>query len=127
MTNDTLANTLSTIQQAESLGRTTAIVPGSKVIARVLDVLREHGYVSEFAKAEGEHNKLLVHLSGAINQCGVIKPRYNVKLAEFEKFEKRYLPAKGMGILIVSTPQGIATHRISKERKSGGRLLAYCY
>lgn len=50
-----------------------------------------------------------------------------MKLPEFEKFEKRYLPAKNMGIIMVSTSQGITTHRMAKEKKSGGRLIAYCY
>jgi small subunit ribosomal protein S8 len=127
MANDTLANALTTIQQAESLGRTSVVIPNSKVIAKVLDVMREHGYVGTISKAENEYNKLVVQLSGAINKCGVVKPRYNVGLQEYEKFEKRYLPAKQMGILLVSTPQGVITHRASKEKKSGGRLLAYCY
>ncbi len=126
-TNDTLANALSTIQQAETIGRTMVVIPGSKVITKVLGVMQEHGYVGTVSAAENERNKLIVKLSGAVNKCGVVKPRYNVKLAEYEKFEKRYLPAKNMGILIVSTPQGITTHRMSKEKKSGGRLLAYCY
>ncbi len=126
-TNDTLANALSTIQQAESLGRTSVIIHNSKVISKVLGVMQENGYIGGMSDAENERNKIVVKLSGAINKCGVVKPRYNVKLAEFEKFEKRYLPAKNMGVLIVSTPQGINTHRIAKERKSGGRLIAYCY
>ena len=49
------------------------------------------------------------------------------KKADFEKFERRYLPAKDMGILIVSTPAGIMTHVEAKKKGLGGRLLAYCY
>ena len=40
---------------------------------------------------------------------------------DFEKFEKRYLPAKNFGILIVTTPEGIMTHYEAKERGIGGR------
>ena len=40
---------------------------------------------------------------------------------------ERYLPAKNFGILIVTTPEGIMTHREAKERGIGGRLLAYMY
>ena len=54
--------------------------------------------------------------------------RMNLELKdEFEKFEKRYLPAKNFGILIVTTPEGIMTHNEAKERGIGGRLLAYMY
>ncbi|MDZ4226799.1 MAG: 30S ribosomal protein S8, partial [Candidatus Pacearchaeota archaeon] len=60
-------------------------------------------------------------------KCGVVKPRFPVKLDEFEKFEKRYLPAKNFGIIIVSTSNGIMTHIEAKEKKLGGRLIAYIY
>ena len=62
---------------------------------------------------------LKLNLLGNINKCGVIKPRYSVKNDEFEKFEERYLLARGMGILIVSTPEGIIVHHDAKEKISG--------
>jgi small subunit ribosomal protein S8 len=46
---------------------------------------------------------------------------------EYEKFEKRFLPAKGVGVLIVSTIKGIMTHEEAKGKTLGGRLIAYCY
>ena len=62
-----------------------------------------------------------------INDCGVVKPRFSFKVKDLEKFEKRYLPAKGMGILIVSTSKGYLTHEEAKKQNIGGRLIAYCY
>ena len=50
-----------------------------------------------------------------------------MKKEEFEKFEKRFLPAQDFGILILTTNQGVMTHKEAKERKIGGRLLAYVY
>src|SRR3989338_8954757 len=125
--NDTLATAMTTILKAESLGRTTCVVLDSKLIRQTLSVMRDEGYLGGFEQVPTERAKLLVKLSGAINKCGVIKPRYSVSLPEYEKFEKRYLPAKNMGVIILSTPQGITTHPAAKERKSGGRLLAYFY
>ncbi len=46
---------------------------------------------------------------------------------EFEKFEKRFLPAKDFGFLILSTSKGIMTHLAAKEKSIGGKLLAYVY
>jgi len=37
------------------------------------------------------------------------------------------LPAKGFGIILVSTNQGILVHSQAREKNLGGRLLAYCY
>ena len=46
---------------------------------------------------------------------------------EYEKFEKRYLPAKGFGIIIVSTPKGLMIHKEAISKVTGGKLIAYCY
>ena len=66
-------------------------------------------------------------MAGSINKCGVIKPRFSVKKNEYEKFEKRYLPAHGFGIIIVSTPKGLMMHDEAIEKGLGGKLIAYCY
>jgi small subunit ribosomal protein S8 len=129
MLNDSLANTMSGILNAERIGKSEYLVkPVSKIIKKVMEILNKEGYVGKMEKisdAKGGLYKL--HLLGMINKCGVVKPRFSVKLDEFEKFEKRYLPAKNLGIIIISTPKGMMTHEEAKEAKTGGRLLAYCY
>jgi small subunit ribosomal protein S8 len=104
------------------------INPVSKIIKHVLNILNENGYVGkydEMTEAKGGFIKL--YLLGNINKCGVIKPRFAVTLQEFTKFEKRYLPAEGVGIIIISTPKGLMTLSEAREKKTGGRLIAYCY
>jgi len=129
MLNDPLSNALSKILNDERIGRNLSTVkPVSKLIKKVLDVMKDNGYVGEFKKIEdGRGNMLQVNLLGSINKCGVIKPRFSVKKGNYEKFEKRYLPAKDVGIVVVSTPYGILTHYDAKKKNTGGRLLAYCY
>src|SRR3989344_5919893 len=63
-------------------------------------------------------------LAGKINNCGVIKPRFSVEKTGFKKFEKRYLPAKSFGLLIVSTSKGLMTHIEAQELGIGGRLIS---
>ena len=129
MLNDPLATMMSLMLNNESIGRSNCMIkPISRVIKDVLKVMKEKGYVQEFKEIEDSRgNYIELTLTGNINKCGVIKPRYSVKLYEFEKFEKRYLPAKDVGVLFVSTPMGILTHYEAKSKKIGGRLLAYCY
>ena len=114
---------------AERVGkREVAITPSTKVLKIVLVILNERNYLGAFEEMEtGKGNILKVNLLGNINKCGVIKPRFSTKKNGFEKMEKRYLPAKDFGILLVSTPQGIMTHIDAKEKSIGGKLLAYCY
>ena len=127
--NDPLANALSVVLTDEKAGRSESkIRPSSKIIKKVLDVMKSNKYVGDFEEIkDGKGNTIKLNLIGNINKCGVIKPRYSVKKNEFEKFEERYLLARDMGILVVSTPAGIITHKEAKKKGIGGKLLAYCY
>lgn len=127
--NDSLANAFSKIESYDKLGRgTVELTPSSKVVKNILTKLNEIGYVGSFEEVEDNRgNKLILNLLGKINKIGVIKPRFPCKIEDYEKFEKRYLLAKGFGIIFVSTSQGLMTHTEAKEKKIGGKLVAYCY
>lgn len=129
MNHDTLANVMSAVLCYEHSSKKEIILhPVSKIIRQVLDIMNKHGYIGQYeeiTKAKGGFIKL--NLLGSINKCGVIKPRFAVSLPEFTKFEKRYLPAEGVGIIIISTSQGFMTLSDAREKKIGGRLVAYCY
>ena len=127
--NDPLANVLSHILIEDKKGRKKIIVKNnSKIIKAVLTLLKEHKYLGDFKEIEDGKAKILeINLIGAVNKTGVIKPRHSVKLSEFTKFEKRYLPALGFGFLIISTNQGIMTQEKALKKNLGGKLLAYVY
>jgi small subunit ribosomal protein S8 len=90
--------------------------------------MQKNGYVGEFEFIDdGRAGKYRIQLLGRINRCGVIKPRYSVKVQNLEDWEERYLPSRDVGVLIVSTPKGVVSHVDARGSKSGGRLLAYVY
>lgn len=127
--NDPLANALSAILNAEKAGKDVCIIQNvSKFMKNVLEILNVHHYVGEYEEFSGNAKSFIkLNLLGSINKCGVIKPRFAVQKDNFEKFEKRFLPARNMGIIIVSTSQGLMTHREAKEKGVGGKVIAYCY
>ena len=129
MLHDALSDTLSRILNAERTAKESCeIHPVSKVIKAVLDIMNKHGYVGKYETlTEAKGGVLRLHLLGHINKCGVIKPRFGIAKEGYEKYEQRYLPAQGFGILIVSTNKGIMTNDEAKKKKLGGRLVAYCY
>ncbi len=129
MLNDPLANALSNILNKENARTKECLIkPSSKIIKEILSIMKDNYYIGEFKEIEDSKGNILsVELLNKINKCGVIKPRFSVKKEGYEKFEKRFLPAKGFGILIVSTPQGIMTNEEAKKKSIGGKLLAYCY
>ncbi len=126
---DPLANAFSKIMNAErARKKETVIKPVSKLIIQSLEILKREGYIRDFEMVEEEGKPAVkVLLAGRINSCGPIKPRYSVKSGEFEKWEKRFLPAAEMGLLILTTSKGVMTHKEARRQGIGGKLLAYVY
>lgn len=126
---DPLADALSTIKNAESTGKPDCVIhPASKLISNVLKTMQDLGYIGNFEFIDdGKSGIIKLELKGKINKCGVIKPRSAVGYKDFEKFEKRYLPARNFGALILTTPNGVSSHYDARSMNTGGQLLAYVY
>jgi small subunit ribosomal protein S8 len=126
---DTLSSGLTTIMNNEMRNKRDCVIsPASKLLGRVLRVLQLNGYIGEFEFIEdGRTGKFKVQLLGRVNKCGAIKPRYSVGADGFENWEKTYLPAREMGLLVVSTPSGVISHKEARQKNVGGRLLAFVY
>ena len=126
---DPLADAMSTIKNAESVGKSDCFIhPASKLIGNTLKVMADLGYIGEFEfMDDGKSGMFNVKLLGKINKCGVIKPRFSTKVSELEKWEKRFLPARNFGVLMISTSQGVMSHVEARELGIGGQLLAYVY
>ena len=127
--NDPLAAVLSQIDNATRVGKqsvTTTV--SSKLIKKVLEIMQREGYIGDVEEMiDSKGNYLNITLIGRLNKCGVVKPRFAIKADNFEKFEKNHLPARGFGVLIVSTNQGLLTHSEAKEKGIGGKIISYCY
>jgi small subunit ribosomal protein S8 len=126
---DPLSNALNTIYNNERRHKRDCLAwPASKLMGQVLRVMQKNGYIGEFEFVDdGRAGKYRIQLLGRVNKCGVIKPRYAMKVSEIENWEERYLPSRDVGVLIVSTPKGVLSHIDAKDSKVGGRLLAYVY
>ena len=126
---DPLADALSVIKNAEDTGKQECTIkPASKLIGSVLKVMKDKGYIGEFDLIDdGKSGLFKVQLKGKINKCGVIRPRHAVRNIEFEKWEKRFLPARGFGSIILTNPEGVMTHDEARDSGLGGELLAYVY
>jgi small subunit ribosomal protein S8 len=126
---DTLANGLTTILNNEMRNKRECIIsPASKLLGRILRIIQLNGYVGEFEFIDdGRTGKFKVQLLGRINRCGAVRPRFSVRVNEFEMWEKKFLPSRDVGMLIVSTSRGVVSHREAMEKDIGGRLLAFVY
>lgn len=126
---DPLVNALNTITSHEGRRKGECIItPASGLTGRVLRLIQGKGYVGEIEFIDdGRQGKLRVQLFGRINECKAVTPRFKTKVSELEKWEKRYLPSRNLGALILSTPKGVMDHNQAKEENVGGVLLAYVY
>ena len=126
---DTLSNGLITIINNEMRNKRECIIsPASKLLGRVLRIMQLNGYIGEFEFIDdGRLGKFKVQLLGRINKCGAIKPRFPSKATEFEGWEKKYLPSRDVGLMVVSTSKGVIAHKDAEEKNVGGRLLAFVY
>jgi small subunit ribosomal protein S8 len=127
--NDPLSNALSGVNNAESVGHLAHTVqPASNLIGNVLEVFYDRGYVDGFEFVDdGKAGQFEVELKGAINECGAVKPRYSATADDYEKWEKRYLPARDYGALVVTTSHGVMSHYEAREAGIGGQIIAYVY
>ena len=126
---DIIADALTRIKNAEHTGkRYVEVTPVSNLLKGILSLMKKDGYIGEYEIIDnGKGGIAKIKLLGKINSCGAIKPRFSITKYGFEKFEKRYLPAKNFGLLILSTSKGIMTHEEAKKKGIGGVLLAYVW
>ena len=126
---DPLVNALNTILVHENRHKKECIIaPASNLVGTVLRIFQGKGYVGEIEFIDdGRQGKFRVQLFGRINECKAVKPRFSVKVKGLERYEKRFLPSRDLGTLIISTPKGIITHQEAREQNSGGRVLAYIF
>ncbi|MBO7643294.1 MAG: 30S ribosomal protein S8 [Alphaproteobacteria bacterium] len=115
------------IRNGQNAGKETVTVPNSKLRAAVLAVLKEEGFIEDFTKQEiDEHRSNLVITlkyvggNGAIQDISVVsKPGRRV----YSGSAKMPRVLNGLGVAVVSTPQGVMTDHKARLMNIGGEVL----
>ena len=85
-------------------------------------------YIGEIEVVDDHRSgKIVVALLGRINKCGVISPRFDLKLADFEKQITNLLPSRQFGHIVLTTSVGIVDHDEARRKHTGGKLLGFFY
>jgi len=128
MGRNTLADACNMIKNAEFARRKEVIIsPASKLLQRILRIFQKYAYIGEFELYDdGRQGKFKIALLGKINECKALM-RLNYKINQFEGLERKLLPAPGLGIIILTTNQGIMTMKEAEDKSIGGMTLCYIY
>jgi len=128
-TNNILANLFTTLFNTEDRRKDSCIVvPTSKLGIEVLNTLKKEGYIDEFEHVDDKRGgKFKIKLSAKISKCGAITPRFKVKKDEYGVWERQFLPSYDRGMLLVTTNQGVMSHKEAVDKNIGGFLIGYVY
>lgn len=124
-----LADALRCIGNAEKRGKRQVLLrPNSKVIVRFLQVMQKKGYIGEFEIIDDHRaGKIVVELTGRLNKCGVVAPRFDVGLRDMERWTSNLLPSRQFGFIVVTTSSGIMDHEEARRKHLGGKILGYFF
>ncbi|KAK4696482.1 small subunit ribosomal protein S15Ae, partial [Lecanoromycetidae sp. Uapishka_2] len=124
-----LNDALNAINNAEKSGKRQVLIrPSSKVIVKFLHCMQKHGYIGEFEEVDDHRSgKIVIQLNGRLNKTGVISPRYNVRIADFEKWVVKLLPSRQFGYIVLTTSSGIMDHEEARRKHVAGKILGFFY
>ncbi len=125
--NDPIGDMLTRIRNAGMRGKSTVMVPASKMRVRVLDVLADEGYIRGFENTTGENGHPAIEVSlkyfeGApvIREMKrVSKPGRRVYMSVNDIPSVR----QGLGVSIVSTSKGVMSDANARAANVGGEVL----
>ena len=123
---DPIADMLTRIRNAQATDKVTVAIPSSKVKLAIAKVLKDEGYIEDFAQRDVEGKSVL--------EIGL---KYYAGKPVIEKLERVSRPGlriykgrddiprvlNGMGVAIVSTSRGVMTDRRARETGVGGEVL----
>ena len=124
---DPIADMITRIRNAQLRTLKTVAIPNSKFRARILDVLKEEGYISDYKFLTDKKNKgsLLVDLKYS-NGLPVIKEISRVSKPGRRIYTRAGSIPKiknGLGIVIVSTSMGIMSDNDARSKNIGGEII----
>ena len=128
MMNDPIADMLTRIRNANSIGRKRVDMPASRIRVGIANVLKDEGFVDDYRVEEGKPSSTL-HLTLRYGVDGekVIRSIRRVSKPGRRAYAglKELKPVlRGQGIHVLSTPKGVLSDRKARELGVGGELLA---
>lgn len=126
MVGDPIGDFLIQIKNAGAVGKQTVVLPYSKLKHAIADVLVKEGYISSVVKSGKKIRKILeidlIYIDGKHKINGVERVS---KPSRRLYTNSSHIPQvkSGYGTIVLSTPEGILTDTVAKEKNVGGEML----
>ena len=130
---DPIADYLTRLRNAIRAGHRVVDIPGSKMKREITKILFDQGYILNYKFIEGPHRSGTIKIAlkyDPVDHVNAIKDLQRVSrpgLRQYTGYKDMPRVLNGLGIAILTTPQGVMTNKEAKERKIGGEVLCYVY
>ncbi|SRR5258708_467827 len=130
---DTVADSLIRIKNGYLSLKKDVVLPYSKLVGNICSVLEKSGFIESFKETTNEKNKNIKQFLVTLkyeNRKPVLSDVKRVSKPGLRVYKnKKALPyvLNGLGIAIVSTPQGVMTDKQARKKGVGGEILAYVW
>lgn len=125
---DPIADMLTRIRNGQSASLADVTMPSSKIKIAIANVLKDEGYIADFAVEDNEGKKSLKVSLKYFNDKPVIEMIKRVSrpgLRQFTSAREMPIVMDNLGITIVSTSKGVMTGRSAVANGQGGEVLCY--
>jgi small subunit ribosomal protein S8 len=128
---DPIADMLTRIRNAGLARKPETTMPSSKILVAIAKIMQQEGYIRGWAVDEGTpYNTLTIYLKYGADRRHSIREIKRISKPGLRVYGgKNELPRvkNGLGITIVSTPQGVITGQEARRRGIGGEVLCTVY
>lgn len=128
---DPIADFLTRIRNANSVGHKTVSIPASNAKLALAEILKEEGFIKGFEVIEdNKQNEIKIQLKYGRNDEKVITGIKRISkpgLRIYAKADEVPRVLNGLGIAIISTSNGIITDKQARQQGVGGEVVAYVW
>ena len=128
---DPIADMLTRIRNANTVGHETVEIPASKMKKAIAEILKEEGYITDFDVIEDDKQGMIkVTMKYGANNERVISGIKKISKPGLKVYAKANDVPKvlgGLGIAIISTSKGIVTDKEARKLGVGGEVICYVW
>ena len=126
MMTDPIADLLTRIRNGQAANKVEVSMPSSKLKCAISNVLKEEGYISDFATSDEDGKAILTVTLKYHNGTPVIETIKRSSRPGLRLYKgKDEIPSiqNGLGVAIVSTSKGVMSYRQARAAGEGGEIL----